>query len=228
MANSKPLGDADTIGHDLKSPLGTIISALEVVREIFQANTDLQGLMNDALLAAYYQNGLIENMVDYLRICAEEDFDLKIMPLDVASVLREVEMRMAERLARKQFSVEYDIPDGLPLVQADQSFLLRVVIAILENSLKFCTRQDRLRIEARVAAERLLLDIKDTGRAILPQFHDILFEPTRQMEARLAGSRTSLALNLPFANVAMRLMGGQVSAASEGGWTVFTLHLPRA
>jgi signal transduction histidine kinase len=42
----------------------------------------------------------------------------------------------------------------------------------------------------------------------------------------MAGSRSTVALNLPFARAALHLMNGEITASSTEGLTTFRLTIP--
>jgi len=221
------LGDVDILGHDLKSPIGTVIASLELLRELLpEESIEFSGVLSDALRTAYRQNTLIENMIDFLRIYYG-DYSLDMIWLPVRDIVTRFREHAHAEIARKSIQpLQFDIPDELPEVYTDPILIEQVMLALLENALKFCTRSSQIKLRVEHSAPWVLLHLIDNGRPILPPFAGQIFEQSQQLHARMEGSRTSVGLNLPFARAALRLMGGDISAHTKDSWTTFTLHLP--
>jgi len=218
-------GVADSLLHDLKSPLATIISSLELLRELTHEDTTYPGyLVDNSLLAARRQNFLIEDLLDYMLL-QSGSIPLTLAPTSVQEVMDILLGKITDPVKVKEMVFTHEVPANLPPVQADKDLLVRVLNALIDTTLKFCTRHSTLKIQASSDEIGVMIRLMDNGRAILPEYDDDIFDLPQQWQARREGSRTSVAMSLPFARAALRAMGGDVVAFSNEEWTTFTVQL---
>lgn len=218
-------GMADSLMHDLKSPLATIISSLELLRELVGNDTTYPvNLVDNSLLAARRQNFMIEDLVDYMLL-QSGIFPLSLGAVSLNEVMDILFTQIQAPVAAKNMLFSQTIPPDLPLVYADQGLLLRVFNALVDNALKFCIRGNTLKIQAEPNDLGVVVRFTDNGRAVFPEYDDDIFDLSQQWQARRDGSRTSVGMALPFARSALRVMRGDVVAFSGEEWTTFTVQL---
>ena len=220
-------GAVDLLAHDLKSPMGTVISALELLAERERgADDSFRRLLDGALIAAKRQLNLIDDVLDLARM-RKGAFQVSLTTVSLPDMVAEATAEVFHLVHRKGLELEIDVPDELPPVLADPHLLGRVFRAIFDNVLKFTVRGDKLRIEAEEREGRVVLSIRDTGRTVQEEYMSRIFDTDIQWEARQSGSRTSVALGLPFCLAAVRAMRGRITVGrdSRSGENVFKLDL---
>ncbi len=216
------------LAHDIKGPGSAAVSVLSMLVDVPDITDPIiiQNLRY-ALSSAQRQFHVLDEMLD-LFCLLNGLFPLDIQAVDVAEVVQRVLSAGKTALARKDIRVTSRIPATLPAAAADANLLRQTLSTLLSNSLKFCIQGDTLTIDAQADHARLVLAFTDTGRAILPDCADALFDLRLQWSARKRGSRTSVACGLPFCRAALRAMQGTVRARSnaDGSHTTFALTLP--
>ncbi len=231
-------GSADVLGHDLRNPLSVIASSLEMLLEIGlerraagrpEADIDIQ-LSENGLFAARQITCLIDDLVDLARIEAGE-FQIDLEDLDPCAQIRLFIKKQNPLLDRKKISVAMESsPCAIPLVRADSALLERICCALLDNVIRYTIAGDTLSIAIQVDADTVTMHMTDHGRLILPEFEEAIFQSGYQLQAREAGSRSSIAMGLQFARAAARYMLGDLRANSNytDQTTTFSLQLRRA
>lgn len=222
------MGTIGLLGHDLKSPISIIISTLEVLVSLADDNPAMDStikFVRGALSAAYRQLNMISDMLDLARLELNH-LELNRQPIDMVVLLREILETEKYNLTTKKLQLEVDLPEML-LVNADGELLRRVFSALIDNTLKFTVKDDVLRVSARQEANRVLVTFSDNGRAVAPGFEQRVMERSPQWEWRQDGTRTSVAMGLPFAYAVLRAHGGNMTVKSnpETKFTTFTLTL---
>lgn len=229
------LGNVDLLSHDIKSPLGIIISSLELVRD-FQstglAKDDPDAILearlsNNALLASYRLLNLINDMVDFIKI-ERQAYPISIYPQDFPALVHHVLATNATAIESKGITLEVAYPHAFPEVSGDAELIGRIIMVLLDNSLKFTSQGQQIGITFNTQGNTALLQISDTGRPILPDYAATVFARAGQWEARQNGGRSSIAWGLPFAHTAVQLLGGDLTATTDlpTRTTTFTLRLP--
>ncbi len=219
-------GISNILIHDLKSPLGTALSSLEVLREVVEGEQE-RVLIDNSLRAIRRQAELLDDGLDYLLI-RSHNYVPEAQAIRLNTVLEFVKQHLKPMLDLKEMDFVYQIPEDFPPIHADYGLLTRVLKALIDNASKFCLRNSIIRLEAWGEDSQAVLHLSDNGRAILPAYENHLFTLSHQWEARVEGSRSTVALNLPFVKAALNLMGGDVTASTTAGTTTFKLTLPLA
>jgi two-component system sensor histidine kinase KdpD len=205
-----------SVGHDLRTPLTTIIAAASELRR--------SGPPDEAVLGAISSEAsklerYISNLLDMARIEAGAVM-LKAEPVDlvdtVAAALKDV------RRSLDGHEIEVDLPQDLPLVRADAQLLHHCLINLLDNAGRHSGPGTRIGIRGRVVDGSLLLSIEDEGPG--------LEGPDRPLETfasisgsdRTGGTGVGLAIVKAFAEA----MGADVTAcnASTGTGASFTVR----
>jgi signal transduction histidine kinase len=222
------MGTIGLLGHDLKSPISIIISTLEVLVSLSDDNPAMEStikFVRGALSAAYRQLNMISDMLDLARL-ELHSMELNRQPIDMVVLLREILETEKYNLTTKKLRLEVDLPETL-LVNADGELLRRVFSALVDNTLKFTVKDDVLRVTARQENDQVLVTFSDNGRAVSPGFEQRVMERSPQWEWRQDGTRTSVAMGLPFAYAVLRAHSGSITVKSdpETKFTTFTLRL---
>lgn len=219
------------LGHDLKSPIAIVISALEILISIHQEDETMAhsvNLMRGALIAANRQYNMISDLLDLARL-ETNDYELQRYDTNMAAFLRACLEQEDAAIKSKQLRLELDIPqDADIMAKIDGELFRRVVTALVDNTIKFTVRDDILRVSVRRVGPNVEIRFSDNGRGIFPDFEAHLAERGPQWDKRQAGSRTSVGMGLPFVQAVLKAHGGSFSAKTDADtrFTTFTLQIP--
>jgi signal transduction histidine kinase len=238
--------------HDLRTPLTTLLGPLEMLRDDganeWDADTRRE-IVDMSVGSARRLLGLVNELLDVAKLEAGE-LKLRHESLNPQLVLDEAFKHMALASFDGGARIERDLPDQLPLIQADQEILTRVLINLLGNAKKFTPPTGSVTLGAREvtprevlpsrlqpsASERdkphyavnaLMFCIRDTGEGIPPEDLDRIFEKFGQVESRRAGRKMSSGLGLTFCKLAVEAHGGLIWVESElGQGSTFYFTIP--
>lgn len=208
------------VGHDLRTPLATIKAAVTTLRQ-----TDVEWTREDeaTLLATIEDSAdrleaVVANLLDASRL---EAGALTVAAAPVA--LDEVVSRAVMALGAEATGIVIDVPEALPLVQADAGLLERVLVNLIANG-----RQHGggpVEISAVAGSESAKVAVVDHGPGVAPEDRERLFAPFQ----RLGDSGGGLGLGLSVAKGLAEAMGGALVAdSSPGGGLTMRLRLPLA
>jgi DICT domain-containing protein/signal transduction histidine kinase len=205
-------------GHELRTPLSTILVCLESLASDPEMSPDLrQVMLNSALSDADRMRKLIQ---DFLTLSRLESGRVEWRP-EPMLLLEGVELALSSLRARYGAAlpqIAIDLPDDLPLINADGEWLVEAIAKLLDNACKFTTADGEVRIQASRHQDEPMLEVivADTGRGIEPHLLETVFERFYQEEGALRRSTGGTGLGLAICRQIITNLGGRIWAESEG------------
>jgi two-component system sensor histidine kinase KdpD len=209
-----------SIGHDLKTPLTSVIASVDALRREHPNSADVATLGEETSRLRRFFDDLIE----MTRLEAGA-LSPRLEPLDLTDAVASAISDLREEIGTRRIDV--DVPSDLPLVDADPRLLHHILINLIGNAAKFSPAATGLTLAAGRDDGGVSLAVLDRGVGLPPGDPAALFERFARVEGgdRTGGTGLGLAIVKGFAEV----MGVRVTAANRtGGGATFTLQWPQA
>jgi two-component system sensor histidine kinase KdpD len=215
-----------SVSHDLKTPLVSIIGALEVYTRM-KDKLPIQkqvALIDVALQEAYRLDTFITNILDMARL-ENGAIKPKQENAEIGAIVRNCLIRMDHHLHGK--TIHTEAVSGPVEAITDPVLLSRAVCLVLDNAAKYGGTPGVIRIELGKDEDCTgYIRVRDNGGGI-PEHHT---ETIFSKYTRLGGKDrqyTGTGLGLAIAREIMRLLNGTIAAANhpEGG-ALLTLAFP--
>ena len=214
------------IFHDLRSPLGNIISSLEVLQvSLPKENEPLRAVLSIAYRSSRRLLRLVESLLDLSQLEAGQAV-LHMTESSVSALIIEAVEEVHPVAEAKGHLLQFDLSHDIPVVMMDVDMIRRVIINLLENAIKYTRGEGRITVSARKKDNQILVGVSDTGPGIAPQDQQRIFE--RFTRVRQEGRTKGLGLGLTFCRLAVNAHGGKIWVESEvdkGSVFYFTLPL---
>jgi signal transduction histidine kinase len=219
-----------SMSHELRTPLNAIIGltemmvtnaarfgtekALEPLRRVNAAGTHLLSLINEVLDLSKIEAGKLE---------------LNPERVDLTRLIDEV-IGTAGQLAEKNNNrLIVEAQENLGALNADSLRLKQILLNLLSNACKF-TKEGEVALRVRKVADGrdwVELAVADTGIGLTTEQQAKLFQDFTQADSLTARRYGGTGLGLALSRKLARMMGGDVTVASEPGkGSVFTVRLP--
>jgi len=219
-----------SMSHELRTPLNAIIGltemmvsnaarfgtekALEPLRRVNAAGTHLLSLINEVLDLSKIEAGKLE---------------LNPERVNLGRLIDEV-IGTAGQLAEKNKNrLVVEAQENLGVLNADPMRLKQILLNLLSNSCKF-TKEGEVALRVRKVADGrdwVELAVADTGIGMTGEQQAKLFQDFTQADSLTARRYGGTGLGLAITRKLARMMGGDVTVASElGKGSVFTVRLP--
>jgi signal transduction histidine kinase len=219
-----------SMSHELRTPLNAIIGltemmvtnaarfgtdkALEPLKRVNAAGTHLLGLINQVLDLSKIEAGKLE---------------LNPESVNLAPLIDEVIGTAGQLAEQNKNRLVVEEERNLGAVTVDPMRLRQILLNLLSNACKF-TKQGEVKLEARRVAnggDWIELAVCDTGIGMTPEQQAKLFAEFTQADSLTARKFGGTGLGLAISRRLARMMGGDVTVASEPGkGSVFTVRLP--
>ena len=210
------------VSHDLRTPLAGIKAAVTSLRsdDVDWSEEDRAELLEGIEEGADRLDHLVGNLLDMSRLqtgtvtplVRETDLD-EVVPMALVGV--------------PDGSVDLDVPETLPMVEADAGLLERSVANLVENAVKYSPPDLPVLVSASAIANRVEVRIADRGPGVPDEAKERIFEPFQRYgdAPRGAGVGLGLAVARGFAEA----MGGTLNAEdTPGGGLTMVLSLRAA
>lgn len=219
------------LGHDLKSPVSIIISAMEALVTLYEDDermAEIMPLIRGSLAAANREHNMISDMLDLARFEIGQGH-VNHNRQSIAALLQETLGLEEYNLKSKQLRLTVEVPTDDPLeTEVDSELFIRSISAMVDNVLKFTVKDDRLTIRAGRLDGYIVVEFADTGRPISAGYEMAILDRAPQWTSRQAGSRTSVGMGLPFVRAVAEAHGGDFHCHTDAanGLTFMVLRLP--
>jgi two-component system sensor histidine kinase KdpD len=209
------------LGHDIRTPLAGIKAGVSTLR---QSDVEWSADDRDELLATIEESAdrldsIVANLLDASRLQAGA---FSVSPRAVA--LDEVVGAAVLALGDVAEKVRVDVPEDLPLVQADPGLLERVLVNLIDNAVRY---GGSAVVSATAGEFSAKVRVADAGAGVPEEERARLFEPFARLGDRSGSSGVGLGLSV--ARGFAEAMGGTLIAdRAEGGGLLMRLRLPLA
>ncbi|MBN2391206.1 MAG: PAS domain-containing protein [Anaerolineae bacterium] len=226
----------DSISHELRTPLTAIKGYTEVM---------LSGMVGELPVSYQQFLGVIRenttrmaSMTDNIISVAEIEkgrVGLNYQKVEVPVLAEEVVNRYRERIEERLLTVDLDMPDDLPLVEADPNRLRLIFDNLLSNAIKFTYPDGQITVGGRAIYGTLgqptyfSIWISDTGIGIPLDEQALIWQRFHRVENPLSLEAGGLGIGLTIVKALVEAHSGRiwVDSAPERGST-FTVLFPIA
>jgi PAS domain S-box-containing protein len=196
--------------HDLQSPLGNVLSSLELVEMELPEDLDTARLMLEtAQDSGKRLRALIHTLLDIDRLEAGSPINQR-RPVTVDQLLDDAQRLVNAGLERQQVALTREVAQGLPSLNVDHDMISRVILNLLDNALKYTPRSSEIVACARPADEdgMVIISIADSGPGIPEPYQRSIFDKFQRVRSD-DGSK-GLGLGLAFCRLAVEAHGGRI------------------
>lgn len=214
------------IFHDLRSPLGNVISSLEVLHASLPADDEaLQSVLGIALRSGRRLSRLVESLLDLGQLESGKAV-LHKAPGAIGTIIVEAVEEILPVAEAKGHLLQFAFaPGDLPQINMDADMIRRVLINLLENAIKYTRSGGRVTISARPQEAQVLISVADTGPGIPASEQQHIFDKFSRIQEE--GRPKGLGLGLAFCRLAVEAHNGRIWVESqEGQGSTFHFTLP--
>lgn len=220
---------ARVLSHDLRSPIASSITCLELCLEMIKEENTVNKDMTMFLSMAAEQNRNLLGLVDNLLVWSKMQIDeIKVNPekVNLKNILADTISPYMLSCLSKGINVRFDVEDVSVMVNKN---ILQVIIRnLFTNAVKFTPKNGDITIVAKRYNDCISVVIKDNGIGMSPEKIRKIFESVGESSSGTEGEKGTglgLATCQDLAEKAGILI--TVDSEGEGKGSSFTISLPK-
>lgn len=214
---------ASDASHELRTPTAVILTQCEDALESAASPEELRAALKGIQRQGEKMAGLLSQLLLLSRADSGRQ-TLRSEPVDLSGLAAAVADEQRERAADKGIAVTADIAPGL-VVQGDETMLMRVLINLMENGIKYGRAGGHLALTLTAGGDTVTGKVADDGIGIAAEDLDKVWR--RFWQADPAHSGGGAGLGLSMVKWIVEAHGGLITVESVlGKGTAFTFTLP--
>jgi two-component system phosphate regulon sensor histidine kinase PhoR len=221
------------ISHELRTPLASVRLLAETLEEAIDTDHEKAEVFVEKIEnEVEHLSTLVADLLELSRI--ESGYiPMSIQPVAAEQLVREAMARMLPLAQRQRVALRTEIKQGKTLVAADSKQIMRVLVNLVHNAIKFTPSGGQVVIGTKLQGEKQCFFVRDTGVGIraeeLPRIFERFYKVNRsRSKVDFIGSGGGgTGLGLAIARHIVEAHGGRITAESTvGEGSTFTLTLP--
>jgi signal transduction histidine kinase len=200
----------DLLSHDLRSPVGRIISLSNLIKH------DPDG--DISLYADYINNeckGLLRMLENILLMLKEDNHVLGMSNVSLEKIITETVSFFDFSLAEKKILLDIDI-DPKVVIHVQPDLFTQAVRNILGNAIKFSPEGKTIHLTGKQEMEKISLSIRDEGLGLKPGDAEQIFDRFTKAGKRGTKGEASVGLGLYLSKKIVEKHAGELVAESMG------------
>ncbi|MCT7949514.1 response regulator [Ancylothrix sp. C2] len=213
-----------TLSHELRTPLNAMLGWAQLLksRKLDQEKTIKAVEVIER--NARSQTQMIEDLLDVSRIITGK-LRLNFRSCNLLTVVEAALDTVRPTASAKGIELISYFDPQIGEVKGDSDRLQQVVWNLLSNAVKFTPPGGRVECSLIQTDHRAIIQVKDSGIGIKPEFLPYVFERFRQADSTTSRAYNGLGLGLAIVRHLVELHGGSVAADSGGDSTGATFRV---
>ncbi|WP_417555150.1 sensor histidine kinase [Microbacterium sp.] len=228
---SQPLAEALSVqrafvadaSHELRTPLTTLNSRIQLAEHRLRQGEDVAPVLADLRRDAVVMDAVLTDLLLAAESAGTKESDASASA-SVGKALRDAAAVIAPKGAERGVRVQVDASGELQ-VAAEPTALMRAVIALLDNAVRYSPDDAIVQVTATATAHRAEIRVSDRGPGLGDMDSSRIFE--RFARSTASAERRGFGLGLALVRDVANRFGGSVCVEeSSPSGTTFLLELP--
>jgi two-component system, OmpR family, phosphate regulon sensor histidine kinase PhoR len=216
------------VAHELRAPLGAVEGYLTAYLTGV-AGTDPQfnrQMLERARLRTQSLMELVNDLLQFAKLESKKVVRKKEL-LNMSDIIVNTVELLKQQAASKDLTFQLDIPDSVPLIEADRTEMEQLITNLISNAIKYNVKNGKVLVNIVPDTNYLIVKIADTGIGIEEESLPCIFDEFYRVQGAKTRYTTGTGLGLSIVKKIVESHFGRIEVESkvdEG--TAFTVRLP--
>lgn len=212
------------ISHDIRAPVASILTLLEMHREY----PDQMPLASLLARIERYAHSSLAMAESFVQLASAQSRPYAPEPVDLTALLEEATDDAWARAHEGQVTLTLNTPPTPAYCLGERSMLSRAIANVLGNAIKFSPPHTHVHCTLNARATSWVIAVSDQGPGMDAQQQSQLFTPFQRQHQRSHPGIAGTGLGLAFTHTVMQRHAGRIEVQSTlGAGTEFRLVLPQ-
>ncbi|TMS59164.1 CHASE2 domain-containing protein [Imbroritus primus] len=211
------------LSHDIRSPQASILALLELQKDRNTAVSENEL----AQRVSNYARRTLGLADEFIQLAKAESSVIRQEPLDLVEIVMDASDEMWVLANAHGVTLLTDLQVSEASVVGDRSLLVRAVINLTGNAIKFSPAKGTVTLRLRAEDHVYVIEVIDQGRGISPEDQLRLFQPFQRIQVPGQVQPEGIGLGLVFVRTVVQRHNGDVGVHSaHGAGATFFIRLP--
>jgi signal transduction histidine kinase/DNA-binding response OmpR family regulator len=209
--------------HEFRTPVNSILALTTLLEQGSQPEPELKYLRK----AAEQLSELVNDLLDLAKVEAGK-IEVRPAEFEISNLFGALRGMLRPMLVNQSVWLQFDEPDGLPLMRTDEGKVSQILRNFISNALKY-TERGQVRVSAQLdsAREEIVFAVADTGIGIALEDQQRIFDEFSQLDNPMQRRFKGTGLGLPLSKRLVELLGGRLWVESQpGAGSTFSAAIP--
>jgi len=204
--------------HDLRSPVGTVLSYTEFVLEDTEHLLDEEhiGFLNTIRTSCMFMRRLVDDFLDVSAIEAGK-FELDRQPALLDEVLSRSLQFNTLQAKKKDIDLTVHCDKHLPHISIDAPKIQQAITNLVSNAIEHSEENGAVEIVLSANGRSVRFSVHDTGPGIAADELDKLFKPFAKASAKKTAGEKSTGLGMLITRKIIEAHAGEIQVESQVG-----------
>lgn len=217
------------VSHELRTPLHSIKGFVDII--LMGKTGEINDLQRDFLTTVKDATTNLQRLIDdLLEFSRMEAGRIKLKPeiISIFDVAEKVVEQLGPLAAESKLHLLNNVPEDIPLIEADPMRIEQVLINLVSNACKFTPAEGRVTITAEDLGEWVQVSVTDTGIGIPKAEQAKIFQRFYQVDSGATRAYRGAGLGLTICKFIVEYHRGRIWVESEEGQgSTFRFVLPK-
>lgn len=215
------------VSHELRTPLSSIKGYAETLLEgALEDRSHARDFVDIIHRDSERLSKLIDDILDLSKIESGK-MKMSFGPVDLGDAIRRTLAILDNQAKAKNIAIQLNVPEGLPLVRADETRLIQVLMNLTDNAIKYTPEDGRVTLSVVAEGGFVHVDVIDTGIGIPEKDLPRIFERFYRVDKARSREMGGTGLGLSIVKHIVSAHDGQIWVASvQGQGSTFSFTIP--
>lgn len=219
------------LGHDLRNPLGTVVSGSSFLMQAVDLHPRYILVATRMFNSGKRMSKLINDLIDFTRTHLGPGIPIRVKHGSLVALCEEVVNEA--RTFHPERSIELQVPGKLDAV-FDEARLAQALSNLIGNAIQYSGAESAVHVHLSNERDDVSISVNNRGEIIPPEKIGTIFDPMVRIASHASKmdqdytERTSLGIGLFIAREIIHAHGGKIDVTSSlDDGTTFTVTMPR-